>query len=166
MRCNWLKYSLEKKKDSLITDYNKIMIKDDKRMADYAKVIVKVGVNVQKGQPVVVGAIIEAAPLVHHIVEECYKAGASKVLVRYDDAEVTKLTYLNETIESLQDIPQYQIDYASAPVLKEGACRISIRGSSPDLLKSIELKKIQAYQKAVSTALKPLSNWTMSAKCQ
>ena len=57
----------------------------------FAKLSVKKGVNVKKNQVVVVNASIEAAPLVEHVVEECYKAKAKTVLVDWSYQPVSKL---------------------------------------------------------------------------
>jgi aminopeptidase len=131
---------------------------DNKKLIDYAKVIVRVGVNVQKNQPVVISAIVESIPLVRCVVNECYKAGASKVHVRFDDGEITKMHYINQSARDLTIMPAYEVDYLAKPVIAEGACRISIRGSSPDLLKGVDSQKVQAYQKARSIKLKPLTD--------
>ena len=45
----------------------------------YARVIVRIGANVQKGQDVRVTAELDQAELVRAVVEECYKAGAKYV---------------------------------------------------------------------------------------
>jgi aminopeptidase len=58
------------------------MPKKENKLIDYARLIVKVGANVQKKQIVLIDSIIEAKPLTTKVVEECYKAGASKVIVR------------------------------------------------------------------------------------
>ncbi|HCY53493.1 MAG TPA: aminopeptidase, partial [Kandleria vitulina] len=42
----------------------------------YAQLIVRQGVNLQKGQDLVISADVECAPLVKEIAKEAYKAGA------------------------------------------------------------------------------------------
>lgn len=139
---------------------------DQKLLKKYAEVIVKVGANVQKGQPVVIGAIVESYPLTRYVVEECYKAGASTVYCRYDDSFKTRCSYLYEDLKTLKTIPSWFVPYQSDPVLKEGACRIAIRGSSPDAYKGCDPVKMMEVQKVTGPLLKPLSNWVMSGKCQ
>lgn len=50
----------------------------------YARVIVRIGANVQKGQDVRVTAELDQAELVRAVVEECYKAGAKYVDVTWN----------------------------------------------------------------------------------
>ena len=49
------------------------------RLRKYANLIAKCGVNVQKGQEVIVSAELDQPEFVKMVVEECYKAGAAKV---------------------------------------------------------------------------------------
>jgi aminopeptidase len=51
----------------------------NKLLKKYAQLIVKTGVNVQKNQQVVLVSSISAYDLALLVLEECYKAGASKV---------------------------------------------------------------------------------------
>jgi aminopeptidase len=134
------------------------MIKIDQKMRDYAKVIVRVGVNVQPQQIVIIDAIVEAIDLVNLVVEECYKVGASHVRVNYDDIAIKKFQYQYESLEQLKKFPDYLVKYRSDDVLKNKACRIAIRGSDPNGLQGIDPKKIMQVQRVVSSKLKPLSD--------
>ena len=51
------------------------------RMRKYARLIARKGANVQKNQEVRISASVEIAYFVKYVVEECYKAKASKVTV-------------------------------------------------------------------------------------
>ena len=51
----------------------------------YAYTLARVGLNVQKGQPVLVEACVEGAYFTPVFAEECYKLGASNVIVHYLD---------------------------------------------------------------------------------
>ena len=57
----------------------------------YAKLIAVKGVNVQKGQEVIINASVENPEFVKVLVEECYKAGASKVTVEWSYQPLTKV---------------------------------------------------------------------------
>ena len=50
-------------------------------MKKYARLIAEVGANVQKGQEVMVYASVEVAEFARMVAEECYRAGAKKVMV-------------------------------------------------------------------------------------
>ena len=48
----------------------------DRMLAKYADVVVKVGLNLRKGQRLSVRAIIDDAPFIRKVAESAYKAGA------------------------------------------------------------------------------------------
>lgn len=142
------------------------MPKKENKLIDYARLIVKVGANVQKKQIVLIDSIIEAKPLTTKVVEECYKAGASKVIVRWNDSSITRLNYQYQDIDVLTDFKKYELNAVKKPILEHGACRIRIGGDSPEALKGIDSNKIKMYTATLSTLLKKVSNWTMANKCQ
>jgi aminopeptidase len=85
----------------------------DDRLERYAELAVRVGANVQEGQEVLVGGLVEHAELVRALVRQAYDAGASYVNVSYDDQHVrhamiergpdTALTYSPEWLKTLAD---------------------------------------------------------------
>ena len=65
-----------------MTEYEKMTGEgsmNENKLREYAKLIVKIGANVQKGQRVRLQAGVDQIPLVKMVAEECYKAGASYV---------------------------------------------------------------------------------------
>ena len=55
----------------------------------YAKLIAKCGVNVKRGQDVIIQAEIDQPEFVKMLVDECYKAGARKVIVDFSYQPLT-----------------------------------------------------------------------------
>ena len=50
----------------------------------YARLIARVGVNIRKGQEVIIQCDLDQPKFVELLVDECYKAGARKVTVKFD----------------------------------------------------------------------------------
>ena len=57
----------------------------DHLLENYARLVVRVGVNVQPGQEVVINALPEQADAARAIAGEAYRVGASRVSIQYDD---------------------------------------------------------------------------------
>jgi aminopeptidase len=57
----------------------------DKLLASYARLVVRVGVNVQVGQRVVITCLPEHAAVARAMAEEAYRVGASHVTIDYQD---------------------------------------------------------------------------------
>jgi aminopeptidase len=62
----------------------------EERLRRYAELAVRVGANVQPGQEVVVLCLVEHAETARAVVREAYRAGASRVEVRYGDEHVRR----------------------------------------------------------------------------
>lgn len=54
-------------------------------LAAYAKLVIRLGVNVQVGQPVVIWCVPEQAEVARALAEEAYRVGASRVSIDYSD---------------------------------------------------------------------------------
>jgi aminopeptidase len=122
------------------------------KLQKLAELAVKVGVNVQEDQIVVIRTNVEAYELVRLITEEAYKRGAKKVVPLWSDESVSKTGYMYQTIETLTDIPQYSIDQYQYFV-DQGACFISVSSPNPGLFKDVDAKKLQASQVSSGKAL-------------
>ena len=107
----------------------------------YAKVIVRIGANVQKGQEVVINANVNDNYFVQYLVEECYKAKAKRVRVQWSSDEVTRLKYKHEKANTLGETLPYEEEWMkyNTEVLP---AMIYIDSSNPDVLAGIDQQKI------------------------
>jgi len=127
----------------------------------YAELVVKMGVNVQKDQPVLINADVKAHEFVNLCVEEAYKAGAGQVIVEWSNEHNALWDYEYRTKESLSEVPQWLYDkkeYAQ----KKGCCILSITSGTPGLLKNVDPEKLQAQQMAMTKKMQPLKTYTMA----
>lgn len=128
---------------------------------EYAKLCVKVGINIQKGQPLVITAPIEGVDFVRLIAKNAYELGASEVHVNWNDEVLAKLKYENSPMEVFENFPKWYAD-GLEDYAKKGAGFISISAQDPELLKEIDPKKIAANNKSSSMALKEWRKYTMN----
>ncbi|MBW0763658.1 aminopeptidase [Mammaliicoccus lentus] len=125
----------------------------EKDLQKYAELLVKVGLNVQKGEPVYIQASIESSSFVHLLVEEAYKVGAEDVQVKYKDDRLQQLKYKYEPEEFFSEIKQYVVD-ERLDYLDRKAAFLSLISSSPDSLKDADPKKINKAMAASGKAFK------------
>ena len=76
-------------------------------LREYARLIVRAGVNVQKGQEVLVYAELEQPEFVAMVVDEAYKAKAKTVKVFWDYAPLTKLKARYESLSYLSKVEEW-----------------------------------------------------------
>ncbi|MEG0469451.1 MAG: aminopeptidase [Longicatena sp.] len=131
----------------------------------YAKLAVCKGVNVQKGQILMINTSVEAIDMTRACVEEAYKAGAKQVVVNYIDECVRRSQYLYEDEETLTNIRPFVID-SKLTYFKEGACILHIISEKPGIFKGLDAEKISKYQFAMSNAGKEVQEYTMLNKAQ
>ena len=134
-------------------------------LREYAKLAVKIGANVQPNQLVLINAPIEAVDFARLIVEEAYIAGASKVMVEWNDGVSNKLFYQYASDEILTEVPQYVIDKLHYFIDKGGAA-ISITSPNPDLFKGIDPKKMAISHQASAPKTKFYSEHMMASRSQ
>ncbi|MDA1475713.1 aminopeptidase [Bacillus changyiensis] len=118
----------------------------------YAELVTEVGVNVQKGQQVVINVSTEVCDFARLLVKNAYQRGAKHVTVRWQDDVVTRLKYELAPSESFEEYPEWEAKGLET-LAKEGAAFISVVSSSPDLLKGIDTKRIATQQKTTGKAL-------------
>lgn len=121
-------------------------------LKNYAKLVVKVGVNVQKDQDVVINASVEDAYFVKYVVEEAYKAGARTVSVDWNYQPLSKLSYEYESVETLKELPDWFLKKQEYRVEKLPAM-IHILSEDPDGLSGIDQAKLLEVQMAVGPVL-------------
>lgn len=120
---------------------------NDKLLRKYANLLVERGVNVQKGQVVIVNAPIENYKFGEMLVEEAYKKGAKEVFINWNSTAITKARFQYESLETLSEIPEHVISKAKYQYDNK-ACRISITSPDPDGLKGLDFEKMKAVRKA------------------
>ena len=118
----------------------------------YAKLIARVGANVQKGQKVIVYSEAELYEFTPLVVDECYKAGASCVSVEWRCQPITKLSYKNRTLKSLSEVPEWQKAKMQL-MTEELPCRIHLIGEDPDGIKGVNVDKLHMGYFAVSKVM-------------
>ena len=123
-----------------------------KKLEKYAELAVKVGVNVQPGQTLVVTATLDAAEFVRLVVKKAYETGAHNVIVNWNDDTVTRTKYVLAPEEAFNEYPAWRAKEMEE-LADNGAAFMSIISSSPDLLKGVAPERIASYNKAAGKAL-------------
>ena len=77
-------------------------------LREYAKLIAKVGANVQKGQEVFITAELDQPEFVAMLVDECYKLKAKKVVVDWSYQPLTKLHVRYRSLKTLSTLDNYE----------------------------------------------------------
>ena len=86
----------------------------DRLLQRYAQLVVRVGVNLQPGQAMVVTCLPEQADAARAISEEAYRSGASRVTIRYGDPHLQRFAVEHAPDEVLGTVLPHQVEEVKA----------------------------------------------------
>ena len=120
---------------------------------NYAKLAVKIGINLQPGQDVVVNASTRLVDIVKEVVKQCYENGARSVTVDWSNEEVQKLNWLYADTEVLSEVPVWAEEKAKyrAETLP---CKIWIDDTDPNAYAGVDVMKMAEVRKAQFKVMK------------
>jgi aminopeptidase len=127
---------------------------DPVKLDKLAEVAIKVGLQLQPGQDLVLTAPMAALPLVRRIVEHAYKAGAGLVQPIFADEEITLARYKYAANESFDRAPGWLYE-GMAKAFSGNAARLAISGDNPMMLAGQDPDKVSRANRATSMAYKP-----------
>ena len=120
----------------------------------YADLIVRKGINVQKGQDVLLYADLDQPEFVQMVVEACYKAKARKVTVEWNYDPLRKLHIRYQSVKTMGTVTD--LDKARQQHYCDTLpCRLFLDSSDPDGLKGANMGKFAKAQQMAWPILKP-----------
>ena len=128
----------------------------------YAEAIVKVGLNLRKGQRLIInngtsrGVPPAARPLVHEVTKAAYAAGAKYVEVIWGDEEMQRIRLQHAPADSFDEYPKFHIN-ALLDMIKNGDALLSIAANDPDALSGLGTERVGAMQKSHLQNYAPVS---------
>ena len=126
-------------------------------LREYARLIVRSGVNVQKGQEVMVYADLDQPEFVKMVVEEAYKAKASKVIVEWNYQPLAKIHTRYQSLKTMSTVPEWT-KARRQHMVDTVPCRIHLISEDPDGLKGMDMAKVAKARKATFPILKPYAD--------
>ena len=133
----------------------------------YAAFTVQVGVNVQKGQTLIIRCPVEGAYFGRACMEAAYKAGARDVVIRWEDEKAARIRMELGEEEALSETKPYELrsylDYAES---EGGCCLLAIHASDPEIFKGLDTAKINRVSLTKQEAMKSWREYTMKDRVQ
>ena len=133
----------------------------------YADFVVRVGVNVQPGQTLIINCPLEAAPLARLCVRSAYAVGAKDVQVNWSDHAVSRARMELGTEEALTDFQPWQLrrylDYAES---EGGICVLHLLADDPEVYAGLDAGKVSRVGAASRRYMAPWREYTMNDRVQ
>lgn len=125
----------------------------EKKFEEYAKLLVEVGVNIQKGQNLILNCPVDCAWFARLCAKAAYEAGCREVIMRWRDDQLSREKFLHAADDVFDTVPEWNVrfltDYA-----REGAAFLSIGGSDPENLKGVDHDRLVRSSRSGGAALK------------
>jgi aminopeptidase len=138
------------------------------RLSEYARLVVRVGLNLQPGQVLGVNALLEQAPLARAVAREAYIAGAKYVDVLYTDQHVRRAHIEGAPDDALDWSPPWLVQRLN-DLGGDGGALLGISGNpEPELFADLDASRVgRARMREVSEASLRLTdglcNWSIVA---
>ena len=123
-------------------------------LREYARLIVRTGINVQKGQDVLVMAELDQPEFVKLVVEECYKAKARQVTVHWNYQPLEKIHVRYQSVKTLGAVPEWQ-KARQQYYCDTLPCRLYLISEDPDGLKGVNTAKMAKARQLSYPIIKP-----------
>lgn len=147
----------------------------DEKLDRYADIIVRVGLNLQTGQRLLIGVPtaltpLESAPLVRRVAAHAYDAGAALVDVLWGDDRLDRIRLDRALPHTLDTHPAWPID-ATLDIVRNADARLVIHSKDPDLFDGVDPQRLQRATHSMISAIKPIvalnpahnTNWLVAA---
>ena len=132
----------------------------DEKLREYARLLVRVGLNVQKGQTLVISSPVECAFFARLCAAEAYDAGCREVVMNWSDDALGRMKYLRAEDSVFDTVPLWRRHFYNDYAL-EGAAYLAISASDPENLKGVDPDRLVRSQQASGKALKDFDRLQM-----
>ncbi len=119
-----------------------------------AAVSIRVGLNLQPGQDLIISSPVEALPLVRRLAAEAYRNGAGVVTTLLSDDQLSLARFENATDDSLDRAPDWMFE-AMGKAFNDNTARLAVSAANPLLLAEQDPARVARVAKATSLAAKP-----------
>ena len=121
----------------------------ERNLERYAEVVLKVVINLQPGQRLLIGAPsfgilgvpLELAPLIRVIAKKAYQMGARFVDVMWEDDKIDLIRFQHASKDSFEVYPTWRVEEA-IKLAKSGDAILFVNCFDPDLLDGIDINLI------------------------
>ncbi|MGI5885196.1 MAG: aminopeptidase [Candidatus Spyradocola sp.] len=120
-------------------------------MEVYARLLLHVGLDLQKGQILLINAELEAAPLVRLLAEEAYRMGAGDVQCNWSDEGCDRARLLYQDEAYLGKMTPWEAERYNAPS-REGCAYLRLYSEDPEGMAGVPAARAAMRRNAVSAA--------------
>ncbi len=126
-------------------------------LREYARLIVHCGLNIQKGQDVIIRAQLDQPEFVRMVVEECYKAKARSVDVRWDYQPLSKVHVRYQSVKAMGAVEEWE-KARLQHYCDTLPATLYLTSEDPDGLRGMNMEKMSKARQMSYPILKPYAD--------
>ena len=131
------------------------------KLREYAQLLIRMGLNIQKGQTLVIASPVDCAWFARMCAEEAYAAGCREVVMNWRDDQLDRLRYLHADDAVFDEVPLWRRHFFNDYAL-EGAAYLSLAARDPEALRGVDPDRLTRANRAGSLALDTFYRQQMS----
>ena len=132
----------------------------EEKLLEYARLLVRVGLNVYEGQTLVISSPVECAYFARLCAKEAYDAGVREVVMNWHDDAMARIKYLYADDAIFDEVAEWREKFFNGYAL-QGAAYLAISASDPENFKGVKTDRIIRAQQASGKALKDFDRLQM-----
>lgn len=132
-----------------------------KMLWQYARLVVEVGINVQKGQPIMINCPVDRADFARMLVTAAYDAGAKEVHMNWRDDYCARQRGLKADDSVFDSVHPWEV-MKRMELAKEGVGIISVAASDPENMRGVDPDRLRRANMAAGRDLKDFMRIQMS----
>ena len=133
----------------------------DTKLQEYAKLLIEVGLNVQKGQTLIISSPVECASFARLCADAAYDAGCREVIMNWSDDYLSRQKFLRADASVFDDTPEWREKFFTS-YAEMGAAYLAIAASDPETLKGVDPDRLVRSQKSGSVLRKTFDRLQMA----
>ena len=135
----------------------------EEKLREYAKLLIEVGLNVQRGQTVVIRCPVECAFFARLCASAAYDVGCREVVMRWTDDYMNRERFLRADDSVFDVFPVWQAEMLNG-YADEGAAFLNISARDPEALLGVDPDRLTHASRS-ETAIQPYVSAVMSNAC-
>lgn len=132
----------------------------EEKRREYARLLVRIGLNLRIGQTLVISSPVECAGFARMCAEEAYEAGGREVVMNWSDDALSRMKCLRADDAVFDEVPlwrrHFYNDYAH-----EGAAYLAISATDPENYRGVDPKRLVRARRASGRALREFDRLQM-----
>ncbi|HZC06635.1 MAG TPA: aminopeptidase [Ktedonobacterales bacterium] len=125
------------------------------QLESYVTVLLRLGVNLQPGQNLVVTStsapVEEVAPVMRLVTRKAYEMGARNVYPQWDDAAIARTRMLMAPDEAMSDVQMWRVKWLEEQS-EQGSAFLTLLAPDPDLFEGVDIERLTASRRANARA--------------